>query len=326
MDGLGETWRGDSTNVFKFFNMLEDRTADQIAFYDMGSWLRPGIGISAMVRPGTGMSAKICRAYEFIFERFEAGDQIFLLGSGRGAATVALLAEMLHLFGVLPVGHKELIAEAYSIFNIKEPEKRLRLTHMFISTHHTMWCRIPFLGVWDTVLTRGHSVDELGLSGLGYRHYRPSLPASVSNCYHALAIDDERKTFHPRIWSPEILPNQSMKQVWFCGVHADVGGGYRESALSDITLQWMIKNAVRHGLRIYKGHNVGIHPDPNGTMHDSRIGIFSRLYAREARSWELKAHGKPRIHASVLERRLSRHNSVAHYAPWILENDYEVES
>jgi len=327
IDGLAEGWRGGATNVFKLFNMLEDRTANQVAFYDVGAWFRPGIGVSELLRPGTGMSAKICRAYEFIFERFEAGDQIYLFGTGRGAATVALLAEMLHLFGVLPVGHKELIAKGYSIFNTRDPERRRRKAHGFVYSHHTMWCVVPFLGVWDTVLTRGHAVDELGYSGLGYKHYRPSLPHCVSNCYHALAIDDERKAFHPRIWSPEILPRQSMKQVWFSGMHADVGGGYQESALSDISLRWMVKSAERHGLRIYSHHGVREDPDPNGIMHDSFLGVGARWYAREARTWDVNAHGKPQVHASVLDRRLNRHNAdTSSYAPWILDGDYEVES
>ena len=103
-------------------------------------------------------------------------------------------------------------------------------------------------------------------------------------------------------------------------------GSDTESALSDITLQWMTKHAVDHGLRIYKHHSVSISPNPNGTMHDSRIGVFSRLYAREPRSWDVKRHGKPRIHASVLDRTLNQHNSVnPPYAPWILGGEYDVE-
>ncbi len=293
MDGTGQGFGGGKfpTNVFKLYNMLDDRGPKQIAFYDNGVGARR-LDLRGKVM-GTGISKKLCRAYEFIFERFVNGDHIFLFGFSRGAATVALLAEFLHLFGVLPAGHKELIPKAYSIFDIKHPGKRRGQARFFHSMHRTMWCRVPFMGVWDTVLARGlpiQYVDQLprlfGLFGSGYKFYRPNLPACVSSCYHALAIDDERKIFHPRIWSPKILPNQSMKQVWFCGMHTDVGGGYPESALSDITLKWMIKNAVRHGLRIDRGHGIRLTPESNGWMEDSRAGV-SRLYARKPRSWDL---------------------------------------
>ena len=65
---------------------------------------------------------------------------------------------------------------------------------------------------------------------------------SVKFARHALSIDEERKTFLPTLWDTINHDEQSdkMKQVWFSGVHTDVGGGYKEEDLSNITLKWMI--------------------------------------------------------------------------------------
>lgn len=95
MDGTGQGFGGGdyATNVFKLYNILEDRCLEQIAFYDNGVGARPR-DLSGKVM-GTGMSAKICGAYQFIFDRFVEDDHIFLFGFSRGAATVALLARTL---------------------------------------------------------------------------------------------------------------------------------------------------------------------------------------------------------------------------------------
>ena len=332
MDGTGQGFGGGKypTNISKLYNMVKDRCLEQVAFYDSG------VGASKFDFRGkifgTGMSAKICRAYEFIFERFVQGDNLFLFGFSRGAASVSLLAEFLNLFGVLPVGHSELIPEAYSIFDLKDPNKRKTKAENFISVNHTMKCQVPFLGVWDTVFARGLPIQYLdqlprllGIIRTTLKYYYPKLPDSILNCYHALAIDDERKIFHPRIWDVEISPHQSLKQVWFCGMHTDVGGGYESSALSDITLKWMLKNAVEHGLRIFEKHNVPISPNVNGKMEDSRSG-FSKLYARKIRTWEVKTHGNPWIHSTVLKRNRNRYNiENTKYEPWIFEHQFEIE-
>ena len=107
-----------------------------------------------------------------------------------------------------------------------------------------MWCKIRFLGVWDTVAALGVPIKSIDvvidrIPGLKHRHHDLRLSQSVENAYHALAIDDERKTFHPTLWDPETKKGQTIKQVWFCGMHTDVGGGYAEPELSDIALDWV---------------------------------------------------------------------------------------
>ena len=118
-----------------------------------------------------------------------------------------------------------------------------------------------------------------------------------------------------------------MKQVWFCGMHTDVGGGYPEQQLSDIALQWMLQMAETHGLKVYPRHVIELHGDANGTMHNSRGTPVTKLYRRKVRSWPTGTHGNPRIHESVEKRTVNRHNKESPtYKPWILDGSYDYET
>jgi len=328
-DGTGqEGGEGHNTNVYKLFNMVEDRTARQIAFYDRGL----GTGWRKLTGNGAGMgiSENIQECYQFIFENYEAGDNIYLVGFSRGATTLRSLSSFIHLFGILPKSRPELIDKAYKLYRITNRDKRLREAEQFINKHHTMWCRIKFLGVWDTVAALGvpfKLVDDIVefIPLFRHRFHDLRLSESVENAYQALAIDDERLTFHPALWNPDIKAYQTMKQVWFCGMHTDVGGGYKEQQLSDIALTWMLNMAQTHGLLIYPKHKIQINPDPDGFMHDSRGGKLTKYYRSEIRAWPV-SHGVTSIHSSVLERTLNQYNEPdPPYHPWILNHDYDVE-
>ena len=159
-----------------------------------------------------------------------------------------------------------------------------------------------------------------------HRFHNLRLSKSVELARHALAIDDERRTFHPTLWDKETEFYQSMKQVWFCGMHTDVGGGYQEQKLSDIPLIWMVEEAKQHGLRLYPNHKVKLNTNPNGIMHDSRSGTLTQFYRRMIRCWNSKKRDKPVVHKSVLMRRRNEHNDEnPAYDPWILKMDFEEE-
>lgn len=329
-DGTGqEGGEGNNTNVYKLFNMIDDRSSEQVAFYDPGlgtGWRKLTGGVA-----GAGMSTNILQCYEFIFEHFESGDKIFFMGFSRGAATVRSLSSFIHYFGILPKSRPELIERAYKIYKIDDADERKTKAKDFVERHHNMWTRISFLGCYDTVAALGAPFKTMSailnsIPGLQHKFHNFSLSESVENAYQALAIDDERKTFHPILWDAQIKDYQTIRQVWFAGMHTDVGGGYKEQSLSDIPLAWMTKKAVSHGLLLYPQHKVAIAENANGHMHDARGSAITKLFRREARSWPSGRTDKPVIHESVLERKKNQANDDnPPYRPWIVDLDYEVE-
>jgi len=329
-DGTGqEGGKGNNTNVYKLFNMVEDRTADQISFYDRGlgtGWRKITGNISGM-----GISQNIYECYRFIFENYMAGDSIFLFGFSRGATTVRSLSAFIHLFGILPKSRPELIKKAYKIYKIEDSVKRKNRADELVARNHNHWTKVKFIGVWDTVDALGLPVKSLStlvdwFPFFRHKFHNLTLSESVEHARHALAIDDERLTFHPKIWDKEIKPYQTMKQVWFSGMHTDVGGGYKEQNLSDIPLLWMIEEAKQQGLKIYSKHKVKTHPDENAFMHDSRKGFPGFLFRKATRRWNPETHGNPVIHQSVLLRKLNKENLKSPaYNPWISKLEHVVE-
>jgi uncharacterized protein (DUF2235 family) len=309
-----------------------------VVFYDPGlgtTWRKIAGNIFGM-----GMSKNIQQCYRFIFDNYEAGDKIYLFGFSRGAATVRSLSGFIHHFGILPQSRPELIKKAYTIYKSLSSDEKISEKERnepaldFVGKNHTMWTDIEFMGCFDTVAALGMSqfpamdkyIDEIEFFKHKFHNFH--LSRSVIRAYHALAIDDERKTFHPILWTGQDEDKKSagqrVTQVWFCGMHTDVGGGYKEQDLSNIPLVWMLEKATKYGLRLYIPNcPKTITEDANGLMHNSREGGFNHLYLQKTREWY--GEGDPWIHQSVLDR---AHNPDNNYHPWILEKykdgDYRV--
>jgi SAM-dependent methyltransferase len=336
-DGTGqEGGRSHNTNIYKLFSMVEDRTPHQVAFYDRG--VGRGMRFLTGLVGGRGFARNVRDCYEFLFRHFESEDRIFLFGFSRGAATVRSLAYFIHLFGILPHSRPELIPRAWRIYQLHRGEDRKARADAFVRQHHTMWAKVHFLGCYDTVAALGlpfrtGSVLLDGLPGLKHRFHNFDLSPSVVHARHALAIDDERRTFHPLLWNApddsEVkgpVACESLRQVWFLGMHTDVGGGYAEQELSDIPLVWLTQEAVSCGLRIWAKHGVTIAEDPDGVMHDSRGRSWARLYRRQPRAWDPGRSDRPIVHQSVLDRTRSRANGEQPpYRAWLRDLDHDVE-
>lgn len=323
--------RRENTNIYHGFNLIEDRTHRQISFYSrgVGTGWRKITGNAG----GMGISANIRRAYSFILENFQADDSIFLIGFSRGAATVRSLSALIHHFGILPRARPELVRQAYAIYKTRDPDKLVEKAQDFVGRHHTMWTRIKFLGCYDTVSALGltwHLPSRLLDRIPGFRHsfHDLGLSKAVEHAYHALAIDDERRAFDPDLWDADGLEDyQSLRQVWFTGMHSDVGGGYRERGLSDIALVWLMSQAVDHGLHIYPRHNVEIAENALDLMHDSRAKLWAKLYRRRVRSWDHSRPDTPIVHESVVERANAQPPAPGSRSTpqWILGIDHEIE-
>ena len=120
--------------------------------------------------------------------------------------------------------------------------------------------------------------------------------------FHALSIDDRRQQFLPTLWNEPTKAQeegdpvgQIFEQVWFPGVHADVGGGYEDAGLSDIALGWMIDKALAalHPLHLTTPPEQGLNPRSTATLHDSREGFWKKLFYREVPRFVCKGHQEP---------------------------------
>ncbi len=147
---------------------------------------------------------------------------------------------------------------------------------------------IKCLGVWDTVGALGVPVAGLRRLTKGkYEFHDVELSRFVRNGFHAIAIDERRKTFKPSIWAKKEKPGQHVEQVWFAGTHTDVGGGNRGTGLSDIALLWMAQKAGSCGLALDTQYLDAIsHPDADGRLHTKApwfyrfLGTFKRQLGR----------------------------------------------
>jgi len=104
---------------------------------------------------------------------------------------------------------------------------------------------IRFMGLWDIV-------GEFGAPGRFVNAgHDLHMPPNVQHCYHAMSLDERRLFFQLTRLSPHRPGGLSEPvEVWFRGVHSDVGGGNGNFGLNWIALHWMYENARRHGLDI----------------------------------------------------------------------------
>ncbi len=271
------------SNVQKIFQLIEKTdhagNTPQIKFYDEGVGSE-GSEIIKIIEGGTGLGLdeKILDAYKFIVWNFEPGDELYLFGFSRGAYTARSLAGLIRCCGIVKSYDLMLITQAFSIYRNRDTNTADSDAAVAFKSKNSFTTNIKFVGVWDTVGALGIPVGGI-FSFLNdkYKFHDVTLSSTIDNAFQALAIDEHRKQFAPSVWeeSPnkaQYNPNQKLEQVWFAGVHCDVGGGYPETGLSDIALQWMIDKATGTGLSIRKPENLA--PDYKGMMHDSSTGVF----------------------------------------------------
>ena len=296
----------NTTNVSKAFNATVAGTAngmEQLPFYDegvgsRGNWLQRFLGGTA----GTGLEQNIKDGYRFLIENHEDGDEIFLFGYSRGAYTARSLAGLIRNCGILRADQVARVDEAVTLYRSRgsgpDSDKAVRFKEQ-----NSKVTDIKFIGVWDTVGARGIPLRFLGhLYNWRYRFHDVRLSSSVKNAYHALAIDEKRGPFTPSIWSTNKKEGQTVEQVWFAGVHGNVGGGSPDAGLSDITFQWMMDKARSCGLALdISAAGDDIEPNPAGTLYDSRTGVYKYIFSHE-RSLGRANSNSEAVHPSAVER------------------------
>lgn len=255
------TWKKSDdkyvSNIEKIARAIDptpDERPAQIVYYTAGV----GTGATTFERLaggafGLGLDAAIIGAYRFLALNYEPEDQVYVFGFSRGAYTARSLVGMIDAVGLLtPDGVvKNSLSEAIWLYRHRAAtgekpsgEWSEKMTAFEPGCHKKKDVIVRFLGVFDTVGTLGVP----GLSRQRYRFHNVSLTSQVVSARHALAIHERRRAFSPAVWTTNDAATPDVKQVWFDGVHSDVGGGYKESALADRSLLWMMSEARGAGL------------------------------------------------------------------------------
>jgi uncharacterized protein (DUF2235 family) len=207
---------------------------------------------------------------------------------------------------------------------------------------------VAFLGVWDTVDAYGMPVDELKMAidqhvwPLSFADRDPAQRIKVIR--HALSLDDERPTFRPVLWNEEVqdpadpenpnariaLKRDHIQQVWYPGVHANVGGGYPDDGLAYSALDWMMTEASACKLRFVPPwrDEVRCRANPHGEQYDSRSGMAG-YYRYGPRDVSLLCddtrHGvkvpTALVHVDAFDR-IARHQRA--YAPVSLNKRFQL--
>ncbi|MDS4028874.1 MAG: DUF2235 domain-containing protein [Candidatus Contendobacter sp.] len=300
------------TNVVQIYNAVAEKDSQgrrQHRYYHPGvgtdgSWWDKVIGGGT----GAGLNKNIMSAYRELCEYYETDDRIFLFGFSRGAYTVRSLAGLVTYAGLLDLSglsESEVWDRIERVFKKgyrRKSEDRVVWDKLGWKFRNNANQRIPiwFLGVWDTVGALGVP-DDMGLLNLvdnlhDYTFHDTMLSPSVKTARHAVALDEMRASFQPTLWTTN---NENAKQVWFPGVHSDVGGGYREAGLSHGALDWMVKEATSCELAFNPAFLVQIKPDHHDVLHDSCAGVFALLPTQPRSAPELSSGD---IHSSAKAR------------------------
>jgi hypothetical protein len=302
-DGTGNTAiKGRGTNVFKLYEAVDlegHRTNNtwprQIGFYDDGVGTARLKALALLFGAfGVGLGRNVRQLYADLARVYDPGDRIFLFGFSRGAFTVRTLNGFIAACGLIDRAH----------------------------------CTSD--DVWDTVDAVGFPVPGVAelVNETFYRFKFPDhhLGPTVQRARHALAVDDERGTFHPLLWneqretSPATPPR--IEQVWFSGAHSNVGGGYPKQGMSLVALEWMMAEAEQVTLR-FSATDRKLYQERQNVydkLYDSRggTGFFYRYQPRDIAKLCRDNHVTPKVHASAVERVL---DAPQGYAPANIPRD-----
>ncbi len=362
-DGTGNS--GGTTpdsNVYKVYKSIDKcfkgkakdgfEVDEQIVFYDNGVGTEENKYLRAVGGAfGFGFERKICEQYKFLARNYESGDRVYFFGFSRGASTVRACNGLISICG-LARGRglrnrdlDRLVKEAFEAYreHEKEPATAKGLKEDSAKSHGAI--DIHFMGIWDTVVALGFPTrtDITGpvsaaLNGLfwlaekgldlcwphSFYHYR--LTDNLKHACQALAIDDERTAFWPFVWREHGREADTVEQVWFAGMHSNVGGGYGRTGMASVPLHWMLLRARKFGVKFHDDaiQKAFIDSHVHGRIYNSRSG-FGVLYRYHPREIEELCRGKIdgdiKLHRSVIERLKHR---TANYAPGQLPGKFVV--
>jgi uncharacterized protein (DUF2235 family) len=266
------------TNVVKMARAIAPSAPDgksQIVFYDQGVGTGNFLDRLTGGAFGRGLEKNVEDGYRFLMHNYEDGDEIFFFGFSRGSYTVRSTAGLIRNSGLLYKVHAGRFPDAYELYRSRDAHPNSEEAQGF-RRDYSREVTVHFIGVWDTVGALGIPVRGLRWLTKGkYEFHDVELSRYVKHGYHALAIDERRGPFNASLWENKEKPGQVVEQVWFAGVHSDVGGGYQESGLADIAFLWMKQKAEDCGLAFDEEYVAGAaNPVPLEPVHNSMTGLY----------------------------------------------------
>ena len=279
------------THVWKFYQALKKPETGNACFYHKG--LGTDWGDVFGLAFGTGIGAHILDCYDFLASKWEPGDKVYCFGFSRGAYTVRSFANFVTMVGLVQKNERKKKikrkkgggtrrvkmqeidgAKAWKVYEINRQASFQARRDSVAERLSLRKCRIHCIGVWDTVGAIGPKLSDTREEQTYHRYHRTDIAPDLRYAFQALSLDELRQTFWPHQFHyaerPAATGAQTVEEVWFSGMHSDVGGGYTDGqgakTLSNVALHWMAsKMPAGLGLRLpdtTKGHALG-------RMHDS---------------------------------------------------------
>ncbi|MDS1115758.1 DUF2235 domain-containing protein [Gordonia westfalica] len=247
---------------------------------------------------GRGLNANLLDAYRFLALNYESDDEIFVFGFSRGAYTARSLVGMISKVGLVTPRR---LAEDPSVNLFEQALRQYR--NKSDPPPEPLGDRVPvaFIGVFDTV-------GALGVPGITrYKHqfHDVKLGKKVKVARQALAIDECRLTFDPCVWETAENTSTDVKQVWFEGVHSDIGGGLKVVEPSELTLAWMVREATLRGLEFSYDRFAAIRQPVDPARPEYSANKSMNAAYRIVNLVKL-AIGPFRLHGTTIRHRLQR--------------------
>jgi uncharacterized protein (DUF2235 family) len=259
------TWQklenADASNVLKITQSIratDDQGMPQIVYYDQGIGTNGDfidqLGGGAF---GWGIDQKIKSAYRFLSLNYQDGDEIYLFGFSRGAYTIRCLAGFIYCSGLLKRQYINKAPQAYELYRDRtNATKPSGIQAIQFRQDYGAHVPIHALCCWDTVGSLGipDLIPHFPLDNWlnkKYEFFDTKLNRLIHNAFHAIAIDEIRKSFPVTPMDKSDGATTKINELWFVGDHGCIGGGTEATyGLSDITLDWMMEQVERIGLAL----------------------------------------------------------------------------
>ncbi|KAI0976077.1 hypothetical protein F4678DRAFT_456402 [Xylaria arbuscula] len=231
------------TRISRCFKRTCQDGTFQIIYYQSGVGSRSGI-IDRLFGGafGTGISENIREAYAFICANYVDGDEIVLLGFSRGAFTARSIGGMISDLGLLTRHGQDYF---YPIFKDMQNWSNEKYDDPYPTAPFTNKPKgEDAASIYrERLVEKGYSrVKGNNGQGVLIRFYNTHLSNKIQHGFHALALDEVRGPFAPTLWErrPQEQDTSDLRQVWFPGSHANIGGGWPDQGVADTTLAWMM--------------------------------------------------------------------------------------